>query len=53
VNVTGLDKDYAALVEGVVLRIKEMGLQVRAILEDREFSRLASPSFGPNLQTPV
>ena len=37
VNVTGLDKDYAALVEGVVLRIKEMGLQVRAILEDREF----------------
>ena len=27
----------ASLVEGVVLRIKEMGLQVRAILEDREF----------------
>ena len=37
VNVTGLDKDYAALVEGVVLRIRTMGLQVRTILADREF----------------
>ena len=37
VNITGLDKDYAALLEGVVRRIRTMGLQVRAILADREF----------------
>jgi hypothetical protein len=37
VNFTGLNKDYAALVEGVVLRLRGMGLQIRAIFEDREF----------------
>jgi hypothetical protein len=42
VNVTGLDKDYAALVEGVVLRIRARGLQVRAILEDRELFNLVA-----------
>jgi hypothetical protein len=42
VNVTGLNKDYAALVEGVVNRIRAMGLQIRAILEDREFFNLAA-----------
>ena len=36
-NVTGLDEDYAALLEGVVRRIRTVGLQVRAILADREF----------------
>jgi len=41
VNVAGLEKDYAALVEGVVGRIREMGLLIRAILADREFFNLA------------
>jgi hypothetical protein len=41
VNVTGLEKDYAALVEGVVGRIRETGLLIRAILADREFFNLA------------
>jgi hypothetical protein len=36
VNITGLNKDYAALVEGVVHRIRAMGLQIREILSDRE-----------------
>jgi hypothetical protein len=42
VNVTGLNKDYAALVEGVVNRIRAMGLQIRVILEDRELFNLAA-----------
>lgn len=42
VNVTGLNKDYAALVEGVVHRIRAMGLQIRTILEDRELFNLAA-----------
>ena len=42
VNVTGLDNDYAALLEGVVLRIRATGLQIRAILEDRAFFNLAT-----------
>ncbi|MBN2845004.1 MAG: transposase [Deltaproteobacteria bacterium] len=41
-NVTGLNKDYAALAEGVVNRIRAMGLQIRAILEDRELFNLAA-----------
>jgi len=41
VNVTGLEKDYAALVEGVVRRIRAMGLQIRAIFADREHFNLA------------
>jgi hypothetical protein len=35
-NITGLNKDYAALVDGVVHRIRAMGLQIREILSDRE-----------------
>ena len=42
VNITELNKDYAALVEGVVNRIRAMGLQIRAILEDRELFNLAA-----------
>jgi len=41
VNVTGLEKDYAALVEGVVQRIKGMGLLIRTIFADREHFNLA------------
>jgi len=42
VNVTGLNKDYAALVEGVVQRIRVMGLQIGTILADRELFNLAA-----------
>jgi hypothetical protein len=41
VNVTGLEKDYAALVEGVVRRIRVVGLLIRAIFADREHFNLA------------
>lgn len=41
VNVTGLEKDYAALVKGVVGRIQAMGLLIRAIFADREHFNLA------------
>ena len=37
-----MNKDYAALVEGVVNRIRAMGLQIRTILEDRELFNLAA-----------
>lgn len=40
VNITGLNKDYAALVESVVNRIRAMGLQIRTILSDRELFNL-------------
>jgi hypothetical protein len=42
VNVTRLNKDYAALVEGVVQRIGVMGLQIGMILADRELFNLAA-----------
>jgi hypothetical protein len=41
VNVTALEKDYAALVEGVVGRIQAMGLLIRTIFADREHFNLA------------
>lgn len=37
VNVTGLEKDYAALVEGVVRRIRALELRMGTIFADREF----------------
>jgi uncharacterized circularly permuted ATP-grasp superfamily protein len=42
VNVTRLNKDYAALVEGVVQRIRVMELQIGTILSDRELFDLAA-----------
>jgi hypothetical protein len=41
VNVTGLEKDYAALAEGVVRRIRGMGLLIRGIFADREHFNIA------------
>jgi len=41
VNVTGLNKDYAALVKGVVLRLQAMELRSGTIFADREFFNLA------------
>ena len=41
VNVTGLNKDYAALLKGVVLRLQAMELRCGTIFADREFFNLA------------
>jgi len=41
VNVTGLNKDYAALVKGVVLRVQALKLRSGTIFADREFFNLA------------
>ena len=42
VNITGLNKDYAMLIEGVLTRIKRIGLKIRKIFLDREFFNLSS-----------
>ena len=41
VNVTGLNKDYAALVRGVILRLQALKLRSGTIFADREFFNLA------------
>lgn len=42
VNITGLNKDYAILIEGVVARIREMGIKIGTMFLDREFFNLVS-----------
>jgi hypothetical protein len=42
VNVTGLDKDYAILIEGVVNRLKAMGIKIGTAFLDREYFNLPS-----------
>jgi len=41
VNVTGLNKDYAALMRGVILRLQALKLRTGTIFADREFFNLA------------
>jgi hypothetical protein len=41
VNVTGLNKDYAALMRGVLLRLQALKLRTGTIFADREFFNLA------------
>jgi len=41
VNVTGLNKDYAALIRGVILRLQALKLRTGTIFADREFFNLA------------
>jgi len=42
VNITGLNKDYAILLEGVVNRLKAMGIKIGTAFLDREFFNLPS-----------
>jgi hypothetical protein len=42
VNITGLNKDYAILLEGVVNRLKGMGIKIGTAFLDREFFNLPS-----------
>ena len=42
VNLTGLNKDYAILIEGVVNRIRAMGIEIGMMFLDREFFNLIS-----------
>ena len=42
VNITGLNKDYAILLEGVVNRLREMGIKIGKMFLDREFFNLLS-----------
>jgi IS4 transposase len=42
VNITALSKDYAILLEGVVNRVREMGVKIGTMFLDREFFNLAS-----------
>lgn len=42
VNITGLNKDYAILLAGVVNRLREMGIMIRTMFLDREFFNLVS-----------
>jgi len=42
VNITGLNKDYAVLLEGVVNRIRELGIKIRRMFLDREFFNLVA-----------
>jgi len=42
VNLTGLNKDYAILIEGVVNRIRAMGIEIGMMFLDREFFNLVS-----------
>jgi hypothetical protein len=44
VNVTGLNKDYAALMRGVLLRLQALELRTGTIFADREFFNLAAIS---------
>jgi hypothetical protein len=41
-NITALNKDYAILLEGVVNRVREMGVKIGTMFLDREFFNLAS-----------
>jgi len=42
VNITGLNKDYAILLEGAVNRLREMGVKIGTMFLDREFFNLLS-----------
>jgi len=42
VNITGLNKDYAILLEGVVNQLKAMGIKIGTMFLDREFFNLVS-----------
>ena len=42
VNITGLNKDYAILLEGVVNRLKAMGIKIGTAFLDREFFNIPS-----------
>lgn len=42
VNITGLNKDYATLLEGIVKRIKELEIKIGTMFLDREFFNLPS-----------
>ena len=42
VSVDGLNKDYAALFEAVITRLKDRGLEIGTLFLDREFFNLAS-----------
>jgi len=42
VNITGLNKDYAILLEGVVNRLRAMGIKIGTMFLDREFFNLVS-----------
>ena len=42
VNLTGLNKDYAILIEGVVNRMRAMGIEIGMMFLDREFFNLVS-----------
>ncbi|RZN38288.1 MAG: hypothetical protein EFT35_05055 [Methanophagales archaeon ANME-1-THS] len=39
-NITGLNKDYAILLEGVISRIRELGIKIGTMFLDREFFNL-------------
>jgi len=42
VNITGLNKDYAILLEGVVNRVRKMGIKIGTMFLDREFFNISS-----------
>ena len=42
VNITGLNKDYAILLEGVLSRIRGKGIKIGTMFLDREFFNLVS-----------
>lgn len=42
VNITGLNKDYAVLLEGVVNRVRGIGIKIGTVFLDREFFNLVS-----------
>jgi hypothetical protein len=42
VNITELNKDYAILIEGVVNRVRAMGIKIGTMFLDREFFNLVS-----------
>jgi len=42
VNITGLNKDYIILIEGVVTRLREKGIKIGVMFLDREFFNLPS-----------
>jgi hypothetical protein len=42
VNITGLNKDYAILIEGIVKRVRAIGIKIGTMFLDREFFNLAT-----------
>jgi hypothetical protein len=50
VSVNGLSKDYAALFEAVINRLRERGLEIGTLFLDREFFNLASIRTLSSLQ---